>query len=159
MADRQEPTITDRNYLFQSLDQQYQDAILMHFDGIRYKQIAKELNVKYGTVRDWFMKGGICCAAFQELLDIRSKENKKKAKKIEKKFEEYAPDALETLYESAKAGNWKAAESLLDRAGYSPVQKIKTETDNGDLDKVAEAIDKLSEYAKSTIDTSDKNTA
>src|SRR4051794_36027310 len=103
---KQKSTSVNKTFLYQGLAQRHQDAVLMLYGGFTYQRIAKELNVKYGTIRDWFMTGGICKPAYDELLKEHSKENRRKVKKIDKKIDEYLPDALETLYTAARSGNW-----------------------------------------------------
>jgi len=159
MSNKQRQTTTNKPLIVESLEPQYQDAVFMLFGGMTYQKIAKECNVKYGTVRLWFMTGGLCEPAYKELLALRARENRRKFKSLNKKFEEYAPDALETLHNSTKAGNWKAAESLLDRAGFSPVNKIKAEVENTDDKEVSELVQELRGYVKSDNLQSDKKTA
>lgn len=153
MADKEQPTTTsNKSFLYETLDQQYQDAILMLYGGWSYQRIAKELKITYGAIRRWFMTGGICKPAYDELLKEHAKENRRKVKKIDKKIDEYLPDALETLYTAARSGNWKAAESLLHIGGKVPVQKIKAEVETKENDeKIKESAKQIAEYVRQNL--------
>lgn len=158
MSKRQKQTIPDKKYLVDSLEPNYQKAIFMRLDGRSHIDIMNTLDCGYTTVRNWFMKGGICHAAYQELLAEVSRERREQFNKLNEKFEEYAPDALETLHSKSKV-SWKAAESLLDRAGFSPVQKIKAEVENKENDeKIEQSANKIADYVRQNLaDGNQKN--
>src|SRR5205807_10289735 len=99
MTELQQPTQEDTSihtaYLVDNLEKVHQEAVYMRFGGKEYMEIAEELKVAYTTVRHWFASDGICYAAHKQLADERSRENRKKFKQLDKKIQEYAPDALE----------------------------------------------------------------
>ena len=140
MSVQQNATERNKTLLLDGLDQQYQDAVMLLYGGFTYQRIAKECKVTYSSVRRWFMSGGICKPAYDELLRQKTKENKKLAKQIDAKLKEYAPEALETLYKAAKTGNWLAAQSLLDRAGYSPLNRAQVTIDPDVKNRVMEIL-------------------
>src|SRR4051812_36080566 len=134
-----------KHYLVDDLEPKHQEAIFLRIEGAEYQYIAKRLEYSYTYVRELFSngEGGLCKPAYDELRREIDVENRRRFEKLQEEMERAAPEAFTHLRLAAKK-NWKAAESLLDRAGFAPLQKIKAEVDNGDLDKVSEVIDKLS---------------
>ncbi len=119
----------------------------MRLDFHTILEISNQLKVTYGTAQNWFTKGGECYEAYKQITKHLTRERMKAAKRLNKKFVEYAPEMLDTLYRVGKH-NWKSAESLLDRAGFSPVEKIEQKIDlKGDKD-MREAAKELREHAK-----------
>jgi len=121
----------ERVWLIDTLKPIYQQAIIARLDGADYQEIAVECKVNYSVVRGWFSssKDGFCKAAYEEITTAQAHEAIERYDDLTTKFKEYAPDALETLRRAAKR-SWKAAESLLDRSGFTPEQKIKQTTEN-----------------------------
>ena len=159
MSDKQKTTKHDRPRLIDDLDMKYQEAVVLRFGGMREIQIAKELSVKYATVRQWFERNGICYAAYQELLKERARLNKKRVKKLEEQIQATLPEMVDVLYESGKRGNWMAAQSLLHIGGHQPVQKQEIKIDSPDKENVAESVKDLRKYVKSSTTPSDQEAA
>ncbi len=159
MADEQNATERNSSYLFESLEAEQQEAVLYAFSGWPYPRIAKEIKRPYATVRRWFMTGGICKPAYDELIKQQAKENRKQLKKIADKIQEALPDALETLHKSAKGGNWKAAESLLHIGGHAPLTKIQATIDNTDKEHVMAILKELRSDGNTTAVRQDKTTS
>lgn len=133
---------------FDQLEPTQQEAILLVFDGWRYEKIAERLKVRYGTIRAWFMTGGICKPAYDQLLKDQAKANMEILEKMNDEIQKALPDALKELIRSAKRGNWQAAVALLDRGGYSPTQKIEATIDQGEKEEVMGLIKELREKVK-----------
>lgn len=151
MANIQPDTAEHKLYIVDTLEPNHQQAVYLRFGGTDYIDIARECEVIYSTVRHWFAKNGVCYAALKQLNDERSRENRARFKKLDKKIEEYAPDALETLHQRAKV-SWKAAESLLHIAGKVPVQKIKAEVENKESDnKIKESAKQIADYVRQNL--------
>lgn len=148
-----------KHYLVDDLEPKHQEAVFLRIEGAEYQYIAKRLQYSYTYVRELFSngEGGLCKPAYDQLRAEIDYENRKRFEKLQQEMEQAAPEAFTHLRLAAKK-NWKAAVSVLDRAGFAPVQKVKAEVDTGDLDKVAEAIDKLGDYARQITTPSDEGT-
>ena len=128
----------------------------MRFGGISEIKIAKELSVKYITIRQWFAHDGKCYKAYQALIKERARLNKRRVKKLEEQIQNTLPEMVDALYESGKRGNWMAAQSLLHIGGYQPVQKQEIKIDSPDKEDVAGSVKDLREYVKSNTTPSDQ---
>jgi Sigma-70, region 4. len=67
---------------YDKLNPTHQRAIDLRLNGVKYKDIATELNIKEQTVRSWFIKDGICYFAFNQMKKEREKEKEIYLKKL-----------------------------------------------------------------------------
>jgi hypothetical protein len=116
---------------YEKLDPIYQYVIELRLMGASSKHIAndptisKSLGIKHQTVRTWFAINGMLYAAYQEEKREWTKENRQRVKEIKSSLEGIGPDAVQAYRKAIAASNWKAAESLLDRIGFKPKDKVE----------------------------------
>lgn len=113
------------------LEPKYRVAIELKLRSVSYQDIAdhEEIKVTRDTVKSWFKKDGLLYEAYQERKKERTEEIEERFADADSRIKELVPDALNAYEVSIKKrGSWKAAESLLDRAGFQPVQKVETVT-------------------------------
>lgn len=129
---------------FEELSPIHQKAIELRLNSVKYKDIARELNVKEITVRLWFSKGGICHDVFESMKRERMREREDLFKQIDKRLKDIAVDAVIVLENAVRKGNWKAAVKTLEMAGFEPVHKVADVTE----DEKAKTLEILKDFIK-----------
>lgn len=121
-----------KTYTFEELEPRHQRAIELRLKNMAYHDISKDklIDVAPETVRGWFAKGGICVHAYQVERKQRILDMKERMRDFENKIEALTPDALIVLEQKMRSGNLKAAQDILDRAGYIAVQKVEDVTES-----------------------------
>jgi len=115
---------------YDKLNPTHQRAIDLRLNGVKYKDIATELNIKEQTVRSWFMKEGACFKVFNQIKKEREKEKRDLFKEIDQRLKDIAIDAVIVLENTVRKGNWKAAVKALEMAGFEPVHKVADVTED-----------------------------
>mgnify|MGYP001100767389 CR=1 FL=1 len=133
------PTHTNKNQqkkknvgyrTYEQLKPLHQKAVDLRLNGVKYRDIAKEIGVKEQTVREWFIKDGICYFAFNQIKKEREKEKRDLFKEIDQRLKDIAIDAVIVLENTVRKGNWKAAVKALEMAGFEPVHKVADVTED-----------------------------
>jgi hypothetical protein len=133
------PTQTNKNQqkkenvgykTYEQLNPLHQRAVDLRLNGVKYKDIAQELGLKEQTIREWFIKDGICYFAFNQIKKEREKEKKDLFKEIDQRLKDIAIDAVIVLENTVRKGNWKAAVKALEMAGFEPVHKVADVTED-----------------------------
>jgi hypothetical protein len=90
------------------------------------------------------------------LREELSAENRERFVKLRETMEEAAPEAFTSLRLSAKK-SWKAAESLLHMAGFTPEQKIKQTVENIENEEtVKQSANQIAEYVRQNLASGNK---
>src|SRR5690349_10466402 len=98
-----------------------------------------------------FSKIGVCYAAYEQLREEQSIENRERFVKLRETMEEAAPEAFTRLRLATKK-SWKAAESLLHIAGFTPEQKIKQTVENIENEEtIKESANKIAEHVRHNL--------
>lgn len=110
-------------------------AMSLRFQGKGYKEIAGILDLKEGTIRNWFMTRGkvhdsyvaFCNEMMNPALNVMVSNTA--ARSVADKIKEAAPEALKSVIELSSNARKEevrlnASVDILDRAGYMPVQKM-----------------------------------
>lgn len=139
-----------KRYLIDDLEPIHQEAIYLRLEGAEYQYIAKRLKYSYTHVRRLFAEGGICKAAYEELRDEVNIEKREKFGKLKEEIEQAAPEAFNYLRIAARR-NWKAAESVMHIAGFTPLQKVEAKVENTNIGKVRETADEIADYVRQNI--------
>lgn len=147
--DQLKSTSVNRPLLIDQLDKMHADAVVLYFSGCSYLTIANELKVKRQTVAKWFMWNGICKPAYDELIKIDRKRNRKRIEKTMEELKSLLPGSIDALRKAIVSGSWEAGLSVLDRTGYGTTQKIET------IDPVTEIVVKIIKPDEQVGDGSD----
>jgi len=68
----------EKHYLVDDLKPEHQEAVYLKLEGAEYVYIARRLGFKYTYVRKIFSKGGVCHAAYEQLREELSRENRER---------------------------------------------------------------------------------
>lgn len=119
---------THRPYQIEQLWDCHHEIVRMALIGMKHVEIAKTLGVSPVTV-SYTLRSPIVMRQLEEMRAVRDLG----AVDVAKQIKELAPKAVEILEEllDNEMANvqLKAAESVLDRAGYAPVQRVKVDGD------------------------------
>ncbi|MDQ3099539.1 MAG: hypothetical protein M3Q44_07395 [bacterium] len=138
---QQLPTIPNQNP-YDQLELIYRKAVDMKLERLKYRVIARQLNVKESTVKDWFHKKGICYSAYRWKEKQKIKESDELFKTIEKEIKDCAIEAFVTVRGAMRKGSVAAAFRILDMAGFEPVHRFKDETERSrELELLERIID------------------
>lgn len=137
---------------YDDLSAVHRHAIDLRIEGMKYKDIAKELNAKYQTVRSWFAKKGVCYEAYNSRKKLTAQDRRQLFKQIDEKLKDLAIDAILVISNSIRHGNSRIALEVLKMAGFEQVHKIEDVTKKkGQEEKLMEIINQLTKDAKSEI--------
>ncbi len=107
-------------------------AIALKFQGKEYKDIAKELSVSVDTLRHWFVHNGILAQEYSRyvarVMNPKPIANHTDSVTVADRIKELAPAAINKLGSLINSSRdqvaLQASDSILDRAGYMPIQKL-----------------------------------
>lgn len=111
---------------YEALSEKHRVAVDMRIENYAYADIAANrlVGVEEQTVRAWFMRGGLCHAAYQEKRNQRMDERRQRFMEIETQLHEMSADAVLVLKQRLKKGSETAAVTVLALAGFSPIKKV-----------------------------------
>lgn len=125
---------------YDSLNPEYQKAIDLRLSGLTHSSIAKVLSkagykVKEHTVRVWFMHGGKCYGAFNEIREIRMRDVTEMLAEKEILIRQMTLNSLvilnRVLDEALLKDNFtpltiRVAQDMLDRGGFPKQTKVES---------------------------------
>ncbi len=113
---------------FDEIEPKYRLAIELKLRGVSYTDIAEheQIQSSYNTIKHWFTQKGLLYDIYQWRKKEWKEEVKERFASVDSTIEDLTPDALEAYrFAIKKKKSWMAAESLLDRAGFKPAERLE----------------------------------